>query len=469
MSSANEVTQRVSSAGALIMMMPLVTAGDRRERTVRAIEASVVVVLVAAGFGIRLWWALTISPEQVSDARGYAYAALEIAAGNGYHEASLPTAYYPVGYSAALALFHRAFGSDIAVARIANAVFGAGTLFGLYVVARALTQSRVAAALTLLAFAVYPADIAYTSITLSQPAFNTFALLGVALCVYSRAPASGSLILGAALLGWATLTRNQGVALAGLLALAWSLQRERRKHALLLTAAFVAAIAPWTIRNALAFDAFVPVSNNGGINLYIGNNPSARGRYKFSPQMDAKLTASTSGPRRGGPNEVAVDRLAARLALAWVTEQPRAALELWKPKFEYLYGDDEAPFGYWSKRVPNAGQAARIQTAKQLNRPYYPLLLWLGAAGACLAGWELCTRRKRLDTLLWFPAAVIALFTALHMLTFGDPCYHHPMLPWFALYAGFAAATPWRYRAFLTHAWHPRRYRKPTAMITSHF
>jgi 4-amino-4-deoxy-L-arabinose transferase-like glycosyltransferase len=480
MSSAGEVKQQqleFSSRACRFMtewMPPRLRADRGRERRGRLLEISLVIALVAVGFSLRLWWALTIAPEQVSDARGYALVARELAAGNGYYDQGMPTAYYPVGYSAALAVFHTVFGPNLAVARIANAVLGLGTLLGVYAIARALTESRLAALVTLLAFAIYPADIAYTSITLSQAAFNTFALLGVALCL--RAPKAASLLIGGALLGWATLTRNQGAALPVLLVIAWLLQRERpqrAKHALLVSAAFIATLAPWTIRNALAFDAFVPVSNNGGINLYIGNNPSARGRYKFSPKMDARLNASVVGPRRGGPNEVVVDRFAARLAWAWMSQQPRAALELWRPKFAYLYGDDEAPFGYWSRKVPEEQQALRLQRARQLNLRFYPLLLWLGGLGAGVAAWELCTRRKRLSTLLWLPAAVVVAFTALHMLTFGDPCYHHPMMPWIALYAGYGAASPWRYRASLMDRFPRLRqslsFRRPVRSGASNF
>jgi 4-amino-4-deoxy-L-arabinose transferase-like glycosyltransferase len=429
---------------------PHVAADDERERRARMFEISVVIGLLALGFGLRVWWALTIEPEQVSDARGYLRVALEIAEGKGYREDGLPTAYYPVGYSAALALFHTVFGPAPVVARIANAVLGLGTLASLYVAARALTGSRVAGVLCLALFALYPADVAYSSITLSQPAFNTFALAGAALCVYRPEPRAAAVVLGGALLGWATLTRNQGAVLPALLALAWLVDGAARvKQSLLLVAAFAASLAPWTIRNALAFDAFVPVSNNGGINLFIGNNPSARGRYKFSPRMDAQLSAAVTGPRRGGPNEVAIDRYAAQLAYDWVRQQPRAAIDLWKPKLEYLYADDEAPFGYWAKRVPTPEQSERLARGKALNAPYYLLLLGLSALGACVAAVELTVRRKRFASLLWLPGVVVLAFTALHLLTFGDPCYHHPMMPWLAIYAGYALATPWRYRSTL--------------------
>jgi 4-amino-4-deoxy-L-arabinose transferase-like glycosyltransferase len=407
------------------------------------------VILIGLGIGLRLWWALSIAPEQVSDARWYSYAALTLAAGEGYHDAGLPTAYYPVGYPATLASFYWLFGTDEVVARVANAVFAGGTLLGLFAIARALTASRLAATLTLLAFAIYPADIAYTSITLSQMLFNTYALTGSALCLSRVWPKKRWLLLGGALLGCATLTRHQGLALLPLIIVARLLQRHRLRRwaqALFVAVAFLVTLAPWTIRNAVALGGFVPVSTNGGINLYIGNNPSARGRYRYTPQMEAQLTASITGPRRGGHNEVVVDRLAAHLAWLYVAQYPKAALELWPSKFNYLYGDDDAAFGYWIHRLSDETQVSYVQRAKQLDLTYYPLLLWLGGLGASVAAWELCSRRKRLSSLLWLPALVVMVFTALHLLTFGDPCYHHPMMPWIAIYAGYGVAAAWRYR-----------------------
>jgi len=36
------------------------------------------------------------------------------------------------------------------------------------------------------------------------------------------------------------------------------------------------AVAPWTYRNWVVFEAFVPVSTAGGLNLYQGNAPLSR-------------------------------------------------------------------------------------------------------------------------------------------------------------------------------------------------
>jgi 4-amino-4-deoxy-L-arabinose transferase-like glycosyltransferase len=392
-------------------------------------------MIMSVGLSLRAYWAVTVTPEQVSDARSYARVALELAAGHGYRDRDLPTAYYPVGYAATLSLFHRLFGPELSVARMANLCLSALTLLGVFLVARALTRSRLAALLALLAFALYPADIAYTSLTLSQPAFNAFALAGVALCVCFDPARVWAVLLGGVLLGWATLTRNQGAAVPLLIGVLWWIDRElrQRRAAALLVLAFVCTLAPWTIRNAYHLHALVPVSTNAGINLYIGNNPGARGRYRYNKKLEAPLIAGLSGPRRGGPNEVTVDRRAASLAWAWASQHPKAAFALFLPKLNMLYAADGAALGYWSKRVPAPSQSALIARVRQWNELYYFALLALGIVGLVRIAW---TRR----TWLWLPPAVIAVFTVLHLMTFGDPCYHHPMMPWIAVCAGFGLA-----------------------------
>jgi 4-amino-4-deoxy-L-arabinose transferase-like glycosyltransferase len=407
-----------------------------------------VFVLIGIGFGLRSWWALEITPQQHSDARTYSNLARALAAGEGYQHDGRPSAYYPIGYSVALAVVYRLFGAEANVARIANAVFAIGTLFGLYALSRALTNSRCAASLTLLSFVLYPADVGFTSVTLSQAFFNTLALLGCALCLSRRWPRWQRLAAGGVLLGCATLTRHQGAALVLVVGAALVLQRHGRRRwarAIIVTAAFIASLAPWTIRNALALSAFVPVATNGGINLYIGNNPHANGRYKITPAIDAPIARAVPGPRKGGHNEVLVDRFTTRLAWRYVSQQPRAALALWPVKFATLYDDDSA-FAVWSRPLPNKQQRATLRTAKRIDAKYYQLLLGFGGVGVCVAVLELCSPRRRRNPRVWVPAVVVIAFTMLHLFTFGDASYHHPMLPWIAIYLGHGLSAPWRHR-----------------------
>lgn len=411
----------------------------------RWLRTTVVFAIVALGFGLRLWFALKITPRQVSDARTYSNMALAFVAGEGYQAAGLPSAYIPIGYPLALAGVGRLFGTDPGVARIANAVFALGTLLGLFTIARALTHSRLAATLTLLLFALYPADIGFTSSTLSQAFLNAVGLTGCALCLYRQRPHAAALVAGGGLLGLATLTRHQGAVFPLLIAGAWLLQPKRRRRATdaaWMLAAFIVTLTPWTIRNAYALNAFVPIATNGGINMYIGNNPHANGRYRITREIDA-LRKMIPEPRRGGPNEVWLDRTATHLAVKWASERPRDALKLWPRKLRALYVGDEG-FTQWLHKLPRPKQHERVERLQALGELYYPPMLWLGALGACIAALELISGRRRMHSLLWMPAGVVVAFTALHMLAFGSSSYHHPIMPWIAIYAGYALSAPWR-------------------------
>ena len=55
------------------------------------------------------------------------------------------------------------------------------------------------------------------------------------------------------------------------------------KGLLLLAAGILIVLAPWTIRNYRCFGELIPTTTNGGVNLYIGNNPHSTGGYSFPP------------------------------------------------------------------------------------------------------------------------------------------------------------------------------------------
>ena len=103
----------------------------------------------------------------------------------------------------------------------------------------------------------------------------------------------------------------------------------RRAAALLL--GLVLTIAPWTIRNAIVFHAFVPVSTMGGLNLWQGNTTVTH------------LEIYEALAKRGGPLEQ--DRFCRRMA--WETIRERQPLwifeklgeqmpEFWKAGSEVL-------------------------------------------------------------------------------------------------------------------------------------
>ena len=108
-------------------------------------------------------------------------------------------------------------------------------------------------------------------------------------------------------------------------------------------------IAPATIRNYIAARDFVPISSNGGINLYIGNNPAANGRVagvipgvgKFETCFDYPQLVRNLERKLGRPlKHSEVSEYFSREAAAYVRSHPGDALRLtglrallfWGPK-----------------------------------------------------------------------------------------------------------------------------------------
>ena len=80
------------------------------------------------------------------------------------------------------------------------------------------------------------------------------------------------------MLGIATLMASRALLLAILLLTGILLNRrrpERRRRACALAFGILLVMVPWTVRNAKCFGEFIPLTTNGGINLYIGNNALA--------------------------------------------------------------------------------------------------------------------------------------------------------------------------------------------------
>jgi hypothetical protein len=85
-------------------------------------------------------------------------------------------------------------------------------------------------------------------------------------------------------------------------------------------------VAPWTVRNYVRFETFIPVSTNSGYNLLLGNSENARP----NSGVNVDLTRYTLPAER--MNEVERDDYFKRNAVRWVVEQPLSALRLYARK-----------------------------------------------------------------------------------------------------------------------------------------
>jgi hypothetical protein len=96
-----------------------------------------------------------------------------------------------------------------------------------------------------------------------------------------------------------------------------------------------AMMLPWIIRNYLTFHEFIPLSANGGFNLYVGNNRSATGDFYYERvSHEAFLERATLTAYGESHTQPEFDSFLMKRALDWMIHHP---LEVVKVDLKKLY------------------------------------------------------------------------------------------------------------------------------------
>jgi 4-amino-4-deoxy-L-arabinose transferase-like glycosyltransferase len=389
-------------------------------------------VIFGVALALRLGYAAFAEPPPISDEQYYDGLAWNLAAGNGYTSGGAPVAYWPVGYSAFVTIFYIIFGHHYLPVIITQCVLGAATAALLPLLAREFVPAGAARAAGLIV-AFWPNHVAYAS-RLFPAVLLTFAVLAAALIFLKMRGYRGA-IAGGALAGATALAAPVALVLPAAALGADLFRRVGLKKAFTRAAVCAAvaalAVAPWAARNRRVFDAVVPISTNGGVNLWIGNNPKATGAYNYP-------TARTN-PLYMTPDELERDRVGRRLAWYFIRNERAQFLLLAVPKFVHTYGSDISAFQLEGiARGIEPAISARALAAR-LSQSYYALI-WVGFVLGLL---KLKRRmfaaspegRTPLAALLVWPAAL----TLVYMVFFGAERFHLPMVPFLAVLAGAAA------------------------------
>lgn len=401
------------------------------------------VVLFLIALVPRVYVALAWAAEPVWDGHYYDFGARRIAQGRGYsddlsHAGHLvwhPWCHYPVGYSAFLALFYRAFGPSPGVAAMADALTGAALAIATWGLARhALSERRAAAAG--IAVALYPGLILYAGLEMTEPLAALLTLLAFWLAVRDRHPARG-LVLGAAMLGASALVRPQALLCAPFLALvlpkkasASRAQRLRRLGLGSLAACAVALlpVLPWTIRNCRVMDGCALVSTNGGWNLAIGSFPRATGRFE---------TLRSSDGCREVTGQVQQDRCWFSYGLSQIRDHTSHWLGLIPAKLAYTFDHESFAVEYLHEARPSSWPEPRREAARELTTLAERMLVCAAALG--VVGFRLRGAGSTVQGALAFVWALLVYIACLHEPAFWPLVLFACAVPWLP----FRGAPPW--------------------------
>jgi MYXO-CTERM domain-containing protein len=253
-----------------------------------------VCALLLLALGARIGYIIA-TPDYViiHDARDYDRHARSLATGQGYGKiGSGPgglTAFRPPGYPYFLAGVYAIAGVERAdkeqrerAGRIANAIVGTAIVALIGLLAAQLFDRRIALLAMALA-AVYVPLVLVGGALMSEPLFAALMLAALVAAISARGSARPLrwIVLAGLFAGLMILARANALVLLAPLALAVWTGRPRlawrnvAAPALLVAVAF-ATVAPWTVRNAVVLDSFVPVSTQFGSALAGTYNDEAR-------------------------------------------------------------------------------------------------------------------------------------------------------------------------------------------------
>ncbi len=158
-----------------------------------------------------------------------------------------------------------------------NILMAALGVYLLFLLVREIHNTAAACWAALLA-AVYPPFIAVATTFGGTPLYHVFMCLAL-LLVYRSASGSrtlrSALLAGVALALWISF-RGEALGIGVLLSI-WLWRKVSLPHAAVFLFTAVLLISPWMVRNIVVFDRFVPMTTNGSLNLWRGNNQESTG------------------------------------------------------------------------------------------------------------------------------------------------------------------------------------------------
>ncbi len=370
------------------------------------------------------------------DSFRYDFMARALVAGQGYiHVNGEPSAFWPPGYSLLLAVAYRVFSESVSVAQLLNALLGTATVGLVYLIGRRTVGARPA----LLAagiVAAFPSLVFFTAVTLSETTFTFVLLLAVYLVLREAESERRDLRLLLAtglVLGYASLVRGQALLLPLVLVPFWLRSGFARPaiadKVVALALGIMLVVAPWTLRNAAELGSPVLISTNAGVDFWIGHHEGATGRGQYADELIYARTELNTPE-----HEVWVNAEGFRRGLSFALTHPGEELLLVPKKLFWLYSHDSEGL-LWNEA--HGGQpfltAGEEFLLLGVSNGYYYVVMGLFAFG--VLRWFSWREPGRL-----LLVSLVAYWTLAHVVFFGDPRFHAPIVPVIALLAAVPLA-----------------------------
>lgn len=242
----------------------------------RSAEKRTIAWVFVLAMVVRLAALVLIPAPPIDDSAQAAYlaGAQKLLTGEGFTDPTYPV-YTPPLYGMFIAFWQSIFGENLGPVKVVQVIVDSVTVILIFFIMREIGNARTGL-LAAAVLAVYPFSI-YLAISIASEPLVTCLLAGfVLLAIYAaRLQKLRYFAFAGMVLGLATLTRGTTqfmpmFLLVGMLPLAYHIRSYVRAF-LLFVSSFLLVIAPWTIRNYVVLDDFIPVATGGGIVVLMGS------------------------------------------------------------------------------------------------------------------------------------------------------------------------------------------------------
>lgn len=183
---------------------------------------------------------------------------------------------------------------------------------------------------------------------------------------------------------------------------------------------FIAAIAPWTLRNYYHFKTFIPVSANLGGNLFIASNHAWGGSYsdeilKIRRDIHASLPPEAIGHYH-------IDNVLKERAYAAISSDVLAYIRFSLLRIGRMWGS-----------IPGSQEILKGRPLLYWATCLYHLVILFFA----LCGLTIMIQKKEGTPLTYLPLSFIVFFTLVHAALVGLPRYRIPIIPMLLIYSAY--------------------------------
>lgn len=389
-------------------------------------------ICFVTGSILRLAWVAAFPIHQRSDYATYVQLAESLAKFHSYGSPGSGMAFWPPGYPLFLSLNFLLLGIHTWVPVVINLFLFLLALFAVQKLAARAADQQVSRFATLL-LTCWPTY--FMCAGLASKEMLVLTLLPLAVLAFfqsadaeSRSARLGWLVLAGILLGCASLTQPSLMLFPTVLfAYEWL-----RKENLALALARVACVGclmaltilPWTLRNHRVFQAWVPISTNGGDVFYRANNDSATGGFTENTDQTFQQL-----------DEVSRSKVGYAMGKRWIRQNPGRFLSLALRKQVLFLGDDSTG-AYESMKRGSTTSGIKYAGWKGICNLYW-MALWILVLAGLMYFWKRYLAVKPEIAALML--SVLYLYS-MHSVFESGGKYHIPLVAFFAVLAALPAA-----------------------------